>query len=440
MSTIVYSAGQGSNAVRLAAGLRWVVVDTGADGKPQNEKIRAQAHASGASRYVLHKGLKGEATTLGLYSEPMTPSKGGKLYSLSSLFLSGILREAAAERSLINVALLMEPQGVPHMRVLVYIEAGQVTRDTVMERARAIASLEDHLEQLPGISVLSEHAEITRTHTPITWADVAELADKKSVDSLLRPVPRSPVFLFCFLAIALCTAGWLSYDQLVRQPERKRRVAAELARRDQTPAYLEAVDRELKSTGWDRADLKAFVVSLRDRPALSTGWALEQITCDVQRCTTQWGRRGGVVTDLAASLSQETLLTGDAASGSASLEKAFTRESHERKAISLEKTDLPKAEASATALIAVAQKMTNAGVEASLRETKSWDAIALAGVQPQTVLLKGEIEIQLMPHLVDEVLELLPPNVLIQTFTLRVADDSMTFTFKGHSYAKQNTP
>ena len=440
MSTIVYSAGQGSSAVRLAAGLSWVVVKTGANGKPQNDKIRTQAQSSGASRYVLHKGQEGEATTLGLYSDPMTPSKGGKLYSLSSLFLAGILREASVERNLINVALLLEPQGAPSMRTLVFIEAGQVTRDTVLERTRAISSLEEHLAQMPGISVFSEHAEITHPHTPITWADVAELADKRAVDSLLRPVPRSPVLVLSVLAAALAVTSWFAYDQLVRQPEKKRRLAAEQAARDQTPAYLEAVDRELKSTGWNRDDLKAFVTSLRERSAQRAGWALEQITCDPQQCTSQWGRRGGLVTDLAAALPKEVLLPGDAASGPASLEKAFTRANHERKTTSLEKADLPKGQASTTALLAVAQKMTNAGVPMSLRELTPWGAIPLAEVRPTAVLLKGGLEIPVMPHLAIDALNLLPANVLIQSVALRISDGSMNFTFKGNSYAQQNTP
>jgi len=440
MSTIVYSAGQGSSAVRLAAGLSWVVVKTGATGSVQKEQIRAQAQASGASRYVLHKGQAGDATTIGLYSDPMTSSKGGKLYSLSSLFLAGILREASVERNLINVALLLEPQDAPAMRVLVYIEAGQVTRDTVLERTRAIASLEEHLAQLPGISVFSEHAEITQGHTPITWTDVAELADKKAAASLLRPVPRSPVLLLCALAVALAVVSWFSYDQLVRQPEKKRRVLAEQARRDQTPAYLEAVNRELKSTGWDRVELLAFVRGLRERPALRAGWALEQITCDVQQCTTQWGRRGGLVTDLVAALPQETLLTGDAANGTASLEKAFTRASQERKTASLNPSDLPRGQASATALLAMAQKMANAGMAVSLRELKPWDAIPLAEVRPAAVLLKSELELHVMPHLAIDALGLLPANVLVQSISLRVTDGSITFTLKGNSYAQQNTP
>jgi hypothetical protein len=440
MSTIVYSAGQGSSALRLAAGLSWVVVKTGANGSPQKEKIRAQAQASGASRYVLHKGQAGEATTMGLYSDPMTPSRGGKLYSLSSLFLAGILREASVERNLINVALLLEPQGAPNMRVLVYIEAGQVTRDTVLERTRAIASLEEHLAQLPGVSVFSEHAEITPVHTPITWADVAELADKRATASLLRPVPRSPVLLLCALAVALAVASWFSYDLLVRQPEKKRRALAEQAQRDQTPAYLEAVERELKTTGWNRLDLLAFVSSLRGRPAQRAGWAIEQITCDVQQCTTQWGRRGGLVTELAAALPHEILLSGDAANGNASLEKAFTRTNQERKNASLDKSDLPRGQASTTALLAMGQKMANAGVAVSLRELRPWDAIPLAEVQPPAVLLKGELELPVMPHLAIDALGLLPANVLIQSISLRVTDDSMTFTFKGNSYAQQNTP
>ena len=420
--------------------MRWVVVETEPKGKVPDDKIRAQAEASGASRYVLHKGQPGEATTLGLYADPMDPSKGGKLYSLSSLFLAGILGEAKVERSLINVVLIMEPPGAPNMRVLVQIEAGQVTRDAVLERSRAIDSLEEHVLQLQNTTVFSQHAELKCRQTSITWNDLAVLVNPNAAPSLLIPIPKSPAILLTVLGLAFALAGWFAYDQLVAQPEKKRRMAAELAKRDQTPAYLEAVGHELKTTGWDRSDLRAFIDSLRGRQALLAGWALDQITCDVQQCTTQWGRRGGLVKDLTAALPQETLVAGDAASGASSLEKAITRAPHEAKMTNLEVVDLPTASVSTTTLLSVAQKLTNAGLPVTLRELTSWDATPLTEVKPQAVLLKGAIEIPVMPHLANDAIGLLPPNILIQSMNLKVADGNMTLTIKGSSYAQQNTP
>jgi len=437
MSTIVHTLGTGRSALRLAAGLRWVVLDAGSasrPGKPRPDKIRAQAKASGASSYVLQQADQ-NTTTIGLYSEPMQPSKGGKIYSLSMLFLRGVQREAAVDRNLINVALMLEPQGAPTMRVLVFIEAGQITRDLVLERSRAIEQLDKHVAVSPGLSVFSQHAEISHAHTPITWSNIDRLVDKSAVEAVLRPVPRSPFVAIALVFAVLLASSWFAYDHYVRQPEKKRRAAAELARRDQTPAYLAAVNQELQTSGFDRADLVALLTGLRGRPALTAAWALEQITCDTRQCTTTWSRRGGLSSDLAAALPNETIVPGDTSAGGSSLEKAYTQVLREAKTSSLDRLALPVAATSAAQLVSVAQKMTNASIPVTLRETRAWDAVPLVNVAPQAVLRKGDLEISVMPHQAADVLALLPPNVLIHSVTFKVAE-SIQVIFKGASYAQ----
>lgn len=438
MSTIVHTLGTGRSALRLAAGLRWVVLDAGSasrPGKPRSDKIRAQAKASGASSYVLQQADQ-STTTIGLYNEPMQPSKGGKIYSLSMLFLRGVQREAAVDRSLINVALMLEPQGAPNMRVLVFIEAGQITRDLVLECSRAIEQLNKHVAVSPGLSVFSQHAEISHAHTPITWSNIDRLVDKSAVEAVLRPVPRSPLAAITLVLAVLLVSTWFVYDYSVRQPEKKRRAAAELARRDQTPAYLAAVNQELQTSGFERADLVAFLNGMRARPALIVGWALEQVSCDTRQCTTTWSRRGGLSSDLAAALPLETMVSGDASGGgSASLEKAYTQVLREAKTSSLDRLALPVADTSAAQLVSVAQKLANANIPVTLRETRAWDAIALSNVNPQAVLRKGDLEISVMPHQAADVLALLPSNVLLQGVTFKVAE-TIQVIFKGASYAQ----
>ena len=437
MSTIVHTCGNGRKAPRLAAGLRWVVLEQGGRAKSTKvkpEKIRKQAQASGASRYVIQHQEDQDATTMGLYSEPMEPKKAGPIYSLSMLFLGSIVRQTQIEQSLINIALLMEPQGSPSRRVLVFIEAGQITLDLVLEREHALAQLEKHIAISQGLFIFSQHAEIAHTHKAISWEELDRVVDKHASDSLLRAVPQSPFLLVGAVLAALSIVGYIAYDYYVAAPEKKRRIAMNLAKADQTPAYLAATQVELQSIAWERKDLLAFAKELRERSAFTAGWAIEQISCDMQQCTTQWARRGGLLSGLIAALPKETLIGGD--TGAASLDRAYTQLAQAKASSSFDPAKLPNAAQSNLALVSAAQMLANASVALTLRESRPWDAIALAGVQEQAVLRKAELEINLQPHLLEQTLAALPANVLIHNFVFKVSGEAISIVLKGNSYAK----
>ena len=130
------------------------------------------------------------------------------------------------------------------------------------------------------------------------------------------------------------------------------------------------------------------------------------------------------------------MVSGDASGGgSASLEKAYTQVLREAKTSSLDRLALPVADTSAAQLVSVAQKLANANIPVTLRETRAWDAIALTNVNPQAVLRKGDLEISVMPHQAADVLALLPSNVLLQGVTFKVAE-TIQVIFKGASYAQ----
>ena len=456
MSSIVYSEGKGRKGLRLAAGLRWVILDTGASSKLSAKKIRLQAQPTGASRYVVNQravtpngvSQTSQEATIGLYNEPMQPSAGGTLYSLSMVVLSGFLRQENLDHNKINVALLMEPQGAPHLRAMVFIQNAQVIMDSVLETTRAIEQLGEHVARSGAMTIFSENPEIALEHTPITWSQIVSLVDRKASDALLRPIPGTPYPFVTFLMLSLAVGGWFAYDHYVREPEKNRRAALALAARDQTPAYREAVQAELHSTGWDRADLLGFLASVRQRAVFESGWVFREMMCDIHQCTTQWERRGGLLTGLASARRDESIVSAgatDEANGTPSgtllngppaLEKAITQFKHSRKVAALEVVDLPEASVSVLQLITVAQQLSNAAIGVTLREMHPWEVISTTDVEPRAILRKSELELSLMPHQATETFALLPSNTLIQSVRLKVADvNSFSLELKANSYA-----
>jgi hypothetical protein len=455
MSSIVYTHGKGRKGLHLAAGLRWVILDMGTGSKPSPKKIRAQAQPTAASRYVVNRRAIGpqgtEQTsleaTIGLYNEPIRSSTDGLLYSLSMVVLGGILRQESLNPQTINVALLMEPQGAPHLRVMVFIQNAQVILDSVLDKTRAIELLKEHVQRSGEITIYCEHPEIPLEHTPITWPQIVSLADKKATAALLRTIPATPYPLLVFLVLSLAVSGWFAYDHYVREPEKKRRIALALAARDQTPVYVAAAQGALRSTGWERADVLQFLASMRERSVLESGWVLKQMFCDIHQCTTQWERRGGLLTGLAAARPAETILsngTTDITSGSPpggppALEKAITQFKHSRKVTALEVADLPYASSSMADLITVAQKFSNAGIGVTIRDMHPWEVIPTTDVEPLAILRISELEMTLMPHQVRETLDSLPKNTLVQSVRLNVADvNSFTLDLRASSYASPN--
>ncbi len=450
MSFIVYDTAKGRKGVRLAAGLRWVVLEGNDKARPSSKKIREQARGMAASRYVLNhkpnsnsaRGVQGgENTTIGLYTEPVHPIVKGKLYSLSMLLLVAILRDQQVDLDAVNVALLMEPQGMPHLRVIVFIQSGQVIMDSVVEKERAIKQIEDHVARALPVRVLAQHPEIAGPYTPISWETVVGFVDSKASDALLRSIPRAPHQFVVLAVLGVAASSWVAYDTFVIQPHRKRLAAQALAARDQTPTYLKAALHALQSTGWDRTDLKAFLIAMRERPVIEAGWMLQEMACDVAQCTTKWERRGGLLPGLAAARADETLLSPgtstSAAAGPPALDTASTQIQHPRQLAAVDPSTLPKVSTAVDDLVTLGQKLSNAGIAVNLREMQPWEVIPISDVDPQSILRKSELEISLMPHQASEVLALLPESTLIQTVHLKVADiNSVTLVFKGNSYAR----
>jgi hypothetical protein len=205
---------------------------------------------------------------------------------------------------------------------------------------------------------------------------------------------------------------------------------------------------ELHSTGWDRADLLGFLASVRQRAVFESGWVFREMMCDIHQCTTQWERRGGLLTGLASARRDESIVSAgatDEANGTPSgtllngppaLEKAITQFKHSRKVAALEVVDLPEASASVLQLITVAQQLSNAAIGVTLREMHPWEVISTTDVEPRAILRKSELELSLMPHQATETFALLPSNTLIQSVRLKVADvNSFSLELKANSYA-----
>lgn len=439
MSAIVYSEGKGRSAVRIAAGLRWVVLDGGLGrGKSQTSQIRIQAASIGSSRYVMQKSDAGD--TVGLYNDPIVEdaSLKGKIYSLSILMLTGYLQRDGVDPVGINAVLMMQPSGLPEKRLLIYIEGGQVTLDTILDRDKAIEQAKSQIDISPDAVLYLEHAEVDRAHERISWSDVVELIDKKVSVAVLKSVPVSP-YLLPVIVLAIASAGgWYAYDQLVRQPEKRRLASIQAAKKDKTPVYVSASEQALRSTGWDRDDIKNFVFGLMSHPAYVTGWSFAKIACDQSGCISEWSRRGGIVTDLQAALPNEKMiiLSQDGGNQSSTIEKTFMRQAYERKNAAIERSQLGTIEQSILEIRPVIQKLQNAGASATMGEFKKWEVASTSGVRVNELIYQTPVEVTMPLFRLSETLNMLPTNILLHSLVISNADGSLSFNLKGVAYAR----
>lgn len=440
MSAIVYSEGKGRSAIRIAAGLRWVVLDGGLGrGKSQTSQVRIQSASVGSTRYVIQKSDAGD--TVGLYNDPLVEDATlkGKIYSLSMLMLAGLLLKDGVEAVGVNAVLMMQPTGLPEKRLLIYIEGGQVTLDTILERDKAIEQAKSHIDMSPDAVLYLEHAEVDRSHERISWQDVVALIDKKVSSAVLKQVPVSPYLLPVLILAIASVGGWYTYDQMVRQPEKRRLASIQAAKKDKTPAYIAAAERALRTTGWDRADMNSFVAGLMSHPAYLSGWTLAQVICDQEACTSEWARRGGVVTDLQVALPNEKLVIGSAGSStqSSTLEKSFMRQTYERKNAEIDRSNLATSEQALMEIRPVMQRLLNASALATIGEFKKWEVVSTSGVRVNEIVYQAPFEVSLPLFRLSETLDMLPKNILLQTLSITNGDGSFSFNLKGNAYARQ---
>lgn len=440
MSAIVYSEGKGRSSVRIAAGLRWVVLDGGLGrGKSQTSQVRIQASSIGSTRYVIQKSEVGD--TVGLYNDPLTEdaSLTGKVYSLSVLMLSGLLQKEGVDPVGVNAVFLMQPAGLPDKRLLIYIESGQVTLDTILEREKAIDQAKSHIDMSPDAVLYLEHAEIDRSHERMSWEEVAELVDKRASIAVLKAIPISPFLLpVCIIAIA-SISGWYAYDKLIHQPEVRRQASVLAAKKDKTPAYIAAADQALRSAGWDRANLVDFVSKLSSHPAYVAGWSLVSMSCDLDACISQWSRRGGIVTELQSDLPAESLIVTnpDNDAQSSTIEKSFMRMPHERKASVIERAELKTNDEYLIEIRPIMQRLINAGAVASIGDIKKWDVSSLSGVKSNEIIYQSPFEIYMPFFRFSDVVALLPKNILLQSLDITNNDGSLGFKLKGNAYVRR---
>lgn len=445
MSTIVHSAGAGRAKLHLAVGLRWVVLDLGTkrrkDGRIPARIIRAQAQTVTASRYVVLNSEMDSAA--GFYSDPVVgaPARSEKVYSLSVLILNALLRERPG--SVVNAALLMQPDRNSDKRVVVIILGGQVTLDALLDTDKALEHVHEEVRNVPGISVFCQSPELNAAHTIISWQDLVALINKEGSMSRLQNVPASPYLVPVGLLVTAVAAGLVSYDQMVRKPEARQQALAQARKADRTPAYLTAVDAALQNAAWDLADLQNHLDALRQYPMFTKGWALESLACDGAQCLSRWDRKGGTLTMLQTALPSEKLvMPGNDESpltkgAMATLERAFTTQALAAKYRASSRDKLQTKNQALLALYSPMQQLSTAGLSVSIGEPAKWDGFDASGVATSEILTQMPISITAPYFRAKEVLAILPANVALKSFLLTTAEGAMTINFKGFVYARQ---
>jgi hypothetical protein len=229
----------------------------------------------------------------------------------------------------------------------------------------------------------------------------------------------------------LIGGGLFGYQKFFVEPETQRMALLEAQKQDKTPAYVLAVDQELSSAGWDRADFSEFIAGIRATPAFIKGWKVEQIDCDQKRCKSTWARMGGTVDQLSKALTSHTVLHRES-----SLQKTTTTHTVNAKATAWSRSKLLDYQTSLAEIRPTFQKLTNAGVTTSASEPQRWAGLDFTGVSPDSLLSRYAVEITAPLHMANEIVDLLPEQILIKSFVISLGDNDVRITLKGAVYVK----
>jgi len=472
MSYIVYAGDEGKSAtggkrlvgsgsrMLLASGLTWTILaqsakDTTKESAKPGPKsglakigkkpIRQSMLRNGATAFVLHR--QSDIARLGMYSPPLaTKQAKGKLYSLAAAFLADLLKGVSsdAQASAINAVLLMQPQSGSsgrsndaEKRVLIIVQGGAIFRDLVIDKSKAIDQVREHLATGLSTTLFSEfEGDVFHSKMyAMDWDKICAVVRNNESQARLQSRPLPGWLPAALLASIALTVASTSYYQLVVVPANKRALAAELARLDTTPAYVLASDQELSKAGWARDNLADFLAELRNQSVFVSGWALEKLECNMADCTYRFARRAGLVNDLEKAMPFAKL--DFAASSLESAVMVRTLEASDKRFANWSRNMLQGQTDSLLLVRPVLQKLTNAGVTATVGEPQKWSGVDLKGVLPQSILMLTPVEMSMRLDLAREALATLPPSLLIKSFALTINSDSVKVNFKGSVYAHQ---
>lgn len=430
MSAIVHSVGAGRAGAGFVAAMRWSVLARAGE-KSGGKLIRQKAALTGATRYATSQA--DSTIHLGLYNEPVlskvAPPK--TLHSLALVFLAGLTTEGV-DRSSINAALLMEPDGRPADRAIVIIEGGAIVRDGVEEKSKAIEAAREARETLPSIQIFAQTADLASV-TLVSWA---ELQAGKGASTLVKALPPNTTLLTGLAAVAVVVGAGLLYNELVIKPEEARQRAIRAAAADQTASYVASLRAALDNAGWKTDDLQGSAARLDASPFYFAGWVLEEKTCTPRACVSRWKRQGGelpALTRLLAPASYDI--------DKSTLDVSYFTEEIRGQAAQLTVEQLPTMADAATGIRPILQRLSNAGIVVSSASPERWPPADFTQVSRAAIASRTPFELNGIPlPVAGKVIAELPPYAVLDGFTLAVSPGELAGMFKiklkGYVYAK----
>jgi hypothetical protein len=271
----------------------------------------------------------------------------------------------------------------------------------------------------------------------IDWSELeAFVADDRS--SILLPIPRSRTPLFAAAAISLMAVAAASWYVFVQQPQAERLARLAALDGDNTDAYVLAADAELKTGGWERADLVALIARLNELPIAQAGWHAKELTCEMATgsCKLQVSRAGGTTDGIVNGWNEFQF-----APVYAQIDNAVLESSIQPKKTGWDRAQIQPNQKTQLELQPIAQQLINAGLQFKASEESKWAALDLDAVDPTAVLSRFQVEIGGPLYRAQEVLSLLPPSVLLSSLSINVTSVSaeapqVGFLMKGFVYVK----
>lgn len=298
-----------ADGVRMYGGLDWRLLDSS---EKVDAAVRNTAKQLGATHFALCTSSiedtiqKGKKTVVsrrqsgGFFFSSSDENPSKKSHSLAAAFA---IWASAHKR-----AVLVEALAAGSFVVIVVID-GLPVQDRVLSTIEEAVDLVSTYTD-DGVTTIFTADTVSFPFGEPVDAILTEIASVCTKDTLIRSVPQNVILLVVVLVL-VCAAvgGYYAYDAYKKEQARKA-AAAKAAAENPIPKYLNALQSQRSSLGFQRESLLTIFNNSRVLPLQPRGWSLRRVTCgrtsDLSDagCNAKFERTFGTFKDITQALPQ----------------------------------------------------------------------------------------------------------------------------------------
>lgn len=411
------------------AGLSWQPLARSSYSK-RIADIREYADRIDATKHILLKGSQNEY--LGLYNydpDISDEERTGQVFSLAAFLATrngpdhgiyAIRIEEGLKKG--QLALVVIEQGAPSMDMI----------GSDSEVAGTINTYTNGSIESSEYQVYTNAPELFPSALPLELGTELNNFDKKHA---LTGLPTDMIKAAALLAGVLLVAGGLyggnEYLEASARDARMQQAQASI----QTPQYLSKLAVDQRNVGLTSTDVIELIDLLSEQPFMARGWLLQDIQCNLGRCSSNWQTQGGYTQELVSFLSNQ-----QANPDPKDVNKLKFSFSYEMATKGIDRLqDLPDKKTASDLLYLEQQAWQKAGIQFKVDTLgQIWPA-GFKSIPANVSVNRHATEVSGSLTLIKDFLDRYPSGIYWNQISMNIEpknlDDAVTVTLKGALYA-----